>query len=163
MPTNALILELLNQYPEFKVSYSFSGVFLEQCLNYGDLGKEVLESFKKIVKTGRAEILAETYHHSLAWLFSKAEFAQQIQAHRQLIYKIFRKKPTVFRNTELIYNNEIGNFIKAMGFKGMLAEGWDYYLGWRSPNYLYTPKEVELHPEDLKIAKKYSIAKKVSS
>lgn len=116
-----------------------------------------MDSFKKIVKTGRAEILSETYYHSLAWLYSKEEFAQQINAHRKLIYKIFRKKPTVFRNTELIYDNEIGNFVREMGFKGVLAEGWDHYLGWRSPNHLYTPKSVKLHPEDLKIAHKYAI------
>lgn len=155
-----MILELLNKYPEFKASYSFSGVFLEQCLNFGKIGQEVLESFQKIVKTGRVEILSETYHHSLAWLYSKEEFAQQIKAHRKLVYQIFRKKPSVFRNTELIYNNEIGNFIHEMGFKGILAEGWDHYLGRRSPNYLYTPKSVELHAEDLKIAHENSISKK---
>lgn len=155
-----MILELLNQYPEFKVSYSFSGVFLEQCLQFGELGKKVLDSFKKIVATGRAEILSETYYHSLAWLHSKEEFAQQIKEHRQLVYRIFKKRPTVFRNTELIYNNEIGNFIQEMGFQGMLTEGWDHYLGWKSPNHLYHPKKVELHPEDLKIARKYKISKK---
>ncbi len=61
-----------------------------------------MESFKKIVATGRVEVLSETYYHSLAWLYSKEEFAQQIKDHRKLIYKIFRKKPTIFRNTELI-------------------------------------------------------------
>ena len=159
LPTNALILELLKKYPEFKVSYSFSGVFLEQCLAYGEIGKKVLDSFKKIVKTGRVEILSETYYHSLAWLFSKEEFAEQIRKHAQLIYKIFRKKPQIFRNTELVYNNEIAEFIREMGFKGTLAEGWDYYLDWRSPNFLYRPHKAKLHPEDQKIAKKYAIRK----
>ncbi len=157
LPTNALILEMLENNPEFRVSYSFSGIFLDQCANFGEIGKEVLDSFKKIVATGRAEILAETYYHSLSWLFSKKEFAEQIRKHQQAIYRIFRKKPTVFRNTELIYNNEIAEFIREMGFKGILAEGWDHYLQWRSPNFLYNPEKVALHPEDLKIAKHYGL------
>ena len=159
LPTNKLILELLKKHPEFRVSYSISGVFLEQCLEYGEIGKQVLDSFKEIFKTGQAEILSETYYHSLAWLFSKEEFAQQIEKHSKLIYKLFRKKPTIFRNTELIYNNEIAEFVREMGYKGILAEGWDYYLDWRSPNFLYQPHKVALHAEDRKIAKKHAIRK----
>jgi len=163
LPTNRLILEMLEFHPEFRVSYSFSGVFLEQCLEYGDIGREVLDSFKKLIDTGRVEVLSETYYHSLSWLYSKQEFAEQIIKHDKLIYKLFKKKPTVFRNTELIYNNEIAEFIREMGFKGIVAEGWDHYLGWRSPNFLYNPKTVELHPEDRKIAKQYAIRKTVSA
>jgi alpha-amylase len=159
LPTNALILEMLEKNPDFKAAYSFSGVFLDQCLSYGETGKKVLDSFKKLVDTGRVEILSETYYHSLSWLFSKKEFAEQIKKHQKLIYKIFGKKPTVFRNTELIYNNEIGEFIREMGFKGVLAEGWDHYLQWRSPNYLYEPKKIEIHPEDKKIAREYAMKK----
>lgn len=159
LPTNALILELLNKYPEFKVSYSFSGIFLEQCLQYGEIGKAVLESFQKIVATGQAEVLCETYFHSLSWLYSKKEFAEQIIQQKKLIYKLFKKKPTIFRNTELIYSSEIAEFIREMGFKGILAEGWDHYLGWKSPNFVYNPQKVELHPEDRKIAKKMAVSK----
>lgn len=160
LPTNALILELLNKHPEFRVSYSFSGVFLEQCLEYGEIGKEVLESFQKIIATGQAEVLCETYYHSLSWLYSKKEFAEQIIKQKKLIYKLFKKKPTVFRNTELIYSGEIAEFIREMGFTGILAEGWDHYLEWKSPNYLYEPEKVGLHPEDSKIAKKMAISKR---
>lgn len=159
LPANKLMLELLNKHPEFRVSYSLSGVFLEQCLEYGEIGKQVLDSFKAIFKTGQAEILSETYYHSLAWLFSKDEFAQQIHKHSQLVYKLFHKKPTIFRNTELIYSNEIAEFIREMGYKGILAEGWDYYLDWRSPNFLYQPHKASLHPEDRKIAQKNRIRK----
>lgn len=159
LPTNALILELLKKYPEFRVSYSFSGVFLEQCLQFGEIGKEVLDSFKKIIETGQAEVLCETYYHSLSWLYSKKEFAEQIIKHKKLIYKIFKKKPTIFRNTELIYSSEIAEFIREMGFKGILAEGWDYYLDWKSPNFLYNPEKVKLHPADRKIAKQMAISK----
>ncbi len=159
LPTNRLMLELLKNHPEFKISYSFSGVFLEQCLEYGEIGKEVLDSFKALVKTGQVEVLSETYYHSLSWLFSKKEFAEQILKHQKLVQKIFKKTPTVFRNTELIYSSEIAEFIREMGFKGILAEGWDYYLDWKSPNFLYHPERVTLHPEDQKIAKQYGIRK----
>lgn len=159
LPTNALMLELLNMHPEFKISYSFSGVFLEQCLEYGEIGQQVLDSFKALVKTGQVEILSETYYHSLSWLFSKKEFAEQIIKHQKLIQKIFRKKPAVFRNTELIYSSEIAEFIREMGFKGILAEGWDYYLKCKSPNYLYTPEKITLHGEDKKVANHYRIRK----
>lgn len=159
LPTNVLMLELLKKNPEFKISYSFSGVFLEQCLEYGPIGQEVLNSFKALVKTGQVEILSETYYHSLAWLFSKKEFAEQIHKHQKLIQKIFRKKPSIFRNTELIYSNEIAEFIREMGFKGILAEGWDHYLSWKSPNYLHHPKKIDLHPEDLKVAQEYRLRK----
>lgn len=159
LPTNALILELLQKHPEFKVSYSFSGVFLEQCLQFGEIGKAVLDSFKKIIDTGQAEVLCETYYHSLSWLYSKKEFAEQIIKQKKLIYQLFKKKPTIFRNTELIYSSEIAEFIREMGFQGILAEGWDYYLGWKSPNFVYTPEKVKLHPDDKKIAKKMAISK----
>lgn len=159
LPTNALMLKLLKKHPEFKISYSFSGVFLEQCLEYGKIGQQVLDSFKALVQTGQVEILSETYYHSLSWLFSKKEFAEQIIKHQKLIQKLFRKKPSVFRNTELIYSSEIAEFIREMGFKGILAEGWDYYLGSRSPNHLYYPQPVDLHPDDRKIAHDYRIRK----
>lgn len=159
LPMNAVVLELLEKHPEFRVSYSLSGVFMEQCMEFGDIGKAVLDSFKKIFATGGAEILSETYYHSLAWLFSKDEFAKQIKKHDDLVYKLFRRRPRVFRNTELIYNNEIAEFIREMGYKGILAEGWDYYLNWRSPNFLYRPVKTQLHKEDKKIAKKHAIQK----
>ncbi len=159
LPTNALMLELLEKHPDFKISYSLSGVFLEQCLEYGEVGKSVLDSFKKLFATGRVEVLSETYYHSLSWLYSKEEFAHQIKKHADLVFKLFKKKPTVFRNTELIYNNEIAEFIREMGFKGILAEGWDHYLEWRSPNHLHNPKLAELHSEDQRIAKENRIRK----
>jgi alpha-amylase len=153
LPANRTILELLNNHPEFRVSYSLSGVFMEQCLEFGAIGKEVLESFQAIFKTGQAEILSETYYHSLSWLYSKDEFAQQIRKHAKLVKKLFGKTPRVFRNTELIYNNEIAEFVREMGYRGVLAEGWDPVLGWRSPNHLYLPPKTDLHPEDRKIAR----------
>ncbi len=137
LPANAVMLELLEKYPEFKVSYSFSGVFLEQLETYAP---EVLRSFKKLINTGRVEILSETYYHSLSFLYSQDEFRSQVKLHDDKIKKLFGVTPTVFRNTELIYNNELARVVEDMGYKAILAEGADHILDWRSPNFLYRPK-----------------------
>jgi len=134
LPMNKLLLELLEKHPEFKVTFSLSGVFLEQLEEFSP---ETLKSFQKLVKTGRAEILDETYHHSLSYLYSKEEFVRQVELHREKVRKLFGVRPTSFRNTELIYNNELAKFVEDMGYKAILAEGADHILGWRSPNFVY--------------------------
>lgn len=135
LPGNALLLELLHKYPSFKFSFSFSGIFLEQLANF----PEVLRSFQKLIATGRVEVLAETYYHSLAFLYSEPEFLRQVNLHEQIIKKLFGVKPQAFRNTELIYNNEVGVLADKLGYKAVLAEGADRVLGWKSPNFIYTP------------------------
>lgn len=140
IPTNEILLDLLNTYPDFKVSFSITGIFLDQAEEYGP---EVIESFKRLVDTGRVEILAETYHHSLAFLYSNNEFEEQIQMHGNKIQHLFGVRPTVFRNTELIYNNDIARTAERLGFKGVLTEGADHVLGERSPNFLYKPQGTE--------------------
>ncbi|OGD31521.1 alpha-amylase [Candidatus Azambacteria bacterium RIFCSPHIGHO2_02_FULL_52_12] len=137
LPTNEMMLRLLDRHPEFKISYSLSGVFLEQAERYAP---EVLNSFYRLVQTGRVELLSETYYHSLAALYSFDEFERQVAMHRALIRKFFGVTPTVFRNTELIYSNEIARYAERLGFSGILAEGADDILGWRSPNFVYKPK-----------------------
>ena len=136
LPTNKVKLGLLNDVPEFKRSYSLSGIFLEQAEEYCP---DVITSFQQLVDTGKVEILEETYHHSLAFLYSKDEFKEQVQMHNKKIRKLFNYKPKIFRNTELIYNNELASYIEGMGYKGIIAEGADHVLGWRSPNFLYKP------------------------
>jgi alpha-amylase len=118
------------------VSYSLSGVFLEQAEEYYP---EVLESFQQLVDTGKVEILSETYHHSLAFFYSRMEFEKQVDKHKRLVKKLFGQTPKVFRNTELAYNNELAMWAESKGYKAILAEGWDYVLGWRSPNFVYRP------------------------
>ena len=137
LPTNEILLQLLKQNPAFKVSFSFSGVVLEQ---FESFLPEVLTSFQKLADTGRVEILSETYYHSLSFLYSKNEFAKQVELHRKKIRKLFHQTPTVFRNTELIFNNDLAKEVEEMGFTGILAEGADHILDWRSPNFLYHPK-----------------------
>lgn len=151
-PANTLLNNLIKKYPEFKVSFSISGVALEQFEKYD---KKLLRSFQDLVATGNVELLNETYYHSLSWIYSKAEFAAQIELHRKKIWQIFKKRPKVFRNTELIYNNELANFVLKLGFDAILAEGWDYYLKGRSPNYLYTPPKFKLHEADQELADKF--------
>lgn len=136
LPANKIMLDLLNNFPDFKISYSFSGVLLDQLEEYSP---DTLSSFQELVDTGRVELLDETYHHSLAFLYSKDEFREQVRMHNRRIRKLFNYRPKVFRNTELIYNNELAGYVESMGYKGILAEGADHILGWRSPNFLYKP------------------------
>jgi len=137
LPTNKVMLNLLKEHPEFKISYSFSGVVLDQFEEYN---QDVLRSFQDLVDTGQVEVLDETYYHSLAFLYSKDEFKHQVKMHTNKVKKLFGVKPKVFRNTELIYNNELAKYIEDMGYKGILAEGADHVLGWKSPNFIYRPK-----------------------
>ena len=137
LPTNHLMLRLINRYQgRFRISYSISGVALEQFERYAP---EVLDSFRMLADTGCVEFINETYYHSLAFLFSKKEFVAQVDAHRRKLKELFGVTPTTFRNTELIYNNDLAREIEAMGYKTILAEGADHILGWRSPNFVYQP------------------------
>ncbi len=137
LPVNKLMLELLKAYPDFKISYSFSGVFLEQAEEFYP---EVIKSFRRLIDTGRVEVLSETYYHSLAFLYSPSEFNNQVEMHTQKIHDLFGVSPNVFRNTELIYSDELASYIEDLGYKGIITEGADKILGWRSPNYVYQPK-----------------------
>jgi alpha-amylase len=135
-PANITLLDLIHRNPEFKISYSFSGTVLEQMEKYVP---EVIESFQKLVNTGNVEILDETYYHSLSFFYSNDEFVDQIKMHRKKIKDLFDYEPQVFRNTELAYNNELAALAEKLGYKGILAEGWDYYLKGKSPNFVYKP------------------------
>ena len=135
LPANKLLLTLIRRHGQaFRVCFSISGTAIEQFEKYTP---EVLDSFKQLAATGQVEFLAETYGHSLAGLKNKEEFKRQILMHSQRVEELFGIKPTSFRNTELIYSDEIGATIAEMGFYSILAEGAKHILGWRSPNYLY--------------------------
>lgn len=135
-PMNALLEKLLKENPNFKVSLSISGVFIEQAEKWAP---DVLESFQRLVRTGQVEIVAETYYHSLAFFYSREEFERQVAAHQKKIKDVFGVDTAVFRNTELAYNDELAQWADSYGFKGILAEGWDPVLQWRSPNHVYRP------------------------
>jgi len=135
-PMNALLEKLLNQHPDFKVSLSITGTFIEQAEKWAP---DVIESFKRLVATGRVEIVAETYYHSLAFFYSREEFERQVKQHQAKVRELFGVETSVFRNTELAYNDELAQWADRAGFKGILAEGWDPVLEWRSPNHVYRP------------------------
>ena len=139
-PMNALLEKLLKTHPEFKVSLSITGTFMEQAEKWTP---DVLESFKRLVATGRVEIVSETYYHSLAFFYSLEEFERQVEMHRSKVRELFGVETSVFRNTELSYNNSLAKWADNYGFKGILAEGWDPILGWRSPNFVYKPVGTE--------------------
>ncbi len=137
---NRVLERTLANHPEFKLSLSISGVFLEQAQQFNP---EVIRSFQRLVATGRVELLASPYYHSLAFFYSRREFESQIALQKQKIQDIFGVTPRVLANTELAYNNDLAKWAEAAGFRGVLAEGWDTVLGWRSPNFAYRPPETQ--------------------
>ena len=140
LPMNNLLEKLLARYPDFKFSLSITGTFIDQAEKFAP---EVLESFKRLIKTGRVEIVAETYYHSLAFFFDREEFETQVRSHIAKIQETFGVTPTAFRNTELAYNDELAKWADEFGFKAILAEGWDSVLQWRTPNYVYRPPNTQ--------------------
>jgi alpha-amylase len=140
LPANLVLLDLIKKCQgRFKVSFSITGVLLEQLQLYAP---QVLASFQELAGTGCVEFLAETYHHSLSFLYSVNEFVEQIKAHKQAIQRFFGQTPRVFRNTELIYNNALASLIEQVGgFDAVLTEGADHVLGYRSPNFVYRPPD----------------------
>lgn len=139
-PMASLLYDLLMEHPEFKLSLSITGIFIEQAEAWAP---DVLELFKQLVDTGRVEIVGETYYHSMAFFYSHEEFERQVEQHRQAIERVFGVTPTAFRNTELAYNNDLGVWADQRGYKAILTEGWDGILDWRSPNFSYRPPETE--------------------
>jgi len=135
LPANKMLHDLiLRNNGAFKVAFSISGTAIEQFERYVP---EVIDSFKALAATGCVEFLSETYSHSLSSLASMAEFKKQVKQHADLMKRLFGVKPTVFRNTELIYSDMIGAAVADMGYEVMLTEGAKHILGWKSPNFVY--------------------------
>ncbi|MBR3172765.1 glycoside hydrolase family 57 protein [Candidatus Saccharibacteria bacterium] len=135
-PMLDLLERNLKKYSDFKVSLSITGTWLEQAEKWDP---SLIEQIRYLVSTDQVEIVGETYYHSLAFFHHRDEFKQQVDIHAAKIQELFGVKPQVFRNTELAYNDELAHWADAKGYKGILAEGWDKILGWRSPNYVYRP------------------------
>lgn len=136
IPANRMLFDLINQYKgRFKVAFSISGTALEQLEIYAP---EVIDGLRQLANTGNVEFLSETYAHSLASMTDLIEFKSQVKRHTERIESLFNQKPTVFRNTELIYSNDIGEAIYEMGYDKVITEGAKHILGWKSPNYVYT-------------------------
>jgi len=136
MPMNSLLLDLISKFGDkVKVAFSISGTAIEQ---FEQFAPEVLDSFHQLARTGNVEFLAETYSHSLASLENKDEFFSQVRRHSDLIKNLFGQTPTAFRNTELIYSDQIGEMVSSLGFNTMLTEGSKNIMGWKSPNFIYS-------------------------
>lgn len=142
LPTNRLLLETIRRFNgRFKIAYSVTGVLLEQLHKYCP---EVVSTFDALAQTGCVEFLAETYYHTLSWLYSRSEFIEQVNKHIEMVEYLFGQTPRVFRNTELIYNNDLAETINSMGkFDAIIAEGADHILGYRSPNFVYRPPDCD--------------------
>jgi alpha-amylase len=137
LPTNQVIADLIAEHEgRFRVSYSLTGTVVEQFQRWAP---EVLQSFQDLAATGCVEFIAETYYHSLAFLYDREDFKAQTLLHCQLMEDLFGQRPRVFRNTELTYNNDVAKTVEQMGFEAILTEGADHILGYRSPNYIYNP------------------------
>lgn len=154
LPANRLLLDTIRRHDgRFKVAYSITGILLEQFQQYAP---EVMSTFDALAQTGCVEFLAETYYHSLSFLYSKNEFKEQINKHTEAINYYFGQTPKVFRNTELIYNNDLASLIESMDkFDAIITEGADHILGFRSPNFVYRPhgcKKIKL------LLKNYSLS-----
>ncbi len=135
MPALSAIGEMIAQHGKyFKVAFSLSGVGIEQLEMHAP---QVLEKLQELNQTGCVEFLAEPYSHGLSSLANEETFALDVKKQCQKIEELFGRKPTVFRNSSLIYSDDIGGQVAAMGFKGMLTEGAKHVLGWKSPHYVY--------------------------
>jgi len=141
-PSNQILLDLIDKYKrekkQVKVSFSISGVFLEQCEMFS---KDLLETFKQLAETGCVEFLSQTYYHSLSSLYpERVEFMEQVKMHQQITRDLLGYTAKVFENTELLYNNAIAKTAEELGYHGIFTEGTERILRGKSSNYLYTPK-----------------------
>ena len=135
LPANKIILDQIHKHKgKFKVTFSLSGTVIDQFKLYAP---EVIDSFAELAATGCVEFLSETYANSFASMTDADLFESQVKAHDNLIEELFGYRPKVFRNTELIYSDEIGDLVHRMGFEAMITEGAKHILGWKSPNFLY--------------------------
>ncbi|HVP27167.1 MAG TPA: polysaccharide deacetylase family protein [Candidatus Bathyarchaeia archaeon] len=142
-PSNQILLDAIDRHKkekkQAKVSFSLSGVFLEQCEMFS---KDLLETFKQLAETGCVEFLSQTYYHSLASLYpERDEFIEEIKMHQQIIKDLLGCTSSVFENTELLYNNAIARNVEKLGYRGIFTEGVERILRGNSPNYLYSPKD----------------------
>ena len=152
LPATAMLLRLLARHPGFAVAFSLSGTLLEQL---GVSAPKALDAFRRLAATGRVEFLAETSHHSLAWLVSQNEFARQVALHREMVGRELGVDPRVFRNTELIFSDDLARFVEARGYAGVLADGVEPLLGDRSAHFVYraaTPGGLPLLLRDFRLS-----------
>ena len=155
---NTLIDMARKNQGEFKLALSLSGVGLEQLERYAP---QVIDLLQELAGTGCVEFIAEPYSHGLASLAPNAEQSFRDEVKRQVdkINQLFGQKPKIFRNSSLIYDDEIGSMVADMGFKGVLTEGAKHILGWKSPHYLY---HCALNPNLKVLTRDYKLSDDIS-
>ncbi|MFO0895615.1 MAG: glycoside hydrolase family 57 protein [Phycisphaerales bacterium] len=163
-PATLRILDLVRRHEgRFRVSYSITRTCMEQLQAWAP---DVVELFRQLAATGACEFLGETSHHSLSFLFSRAEFDEQVRLHEECMQSVLGVTPKVFRNTELIFNNELAGHIAWLGrHKAVVCEGVDRLLGYRSPNYVYVPPPSAIpqgHPPVTLLLKNYRLSDDVA-
>ena len=141
IPALKIMKDLAEDTP-FKINLSFTGTFLDQAEKYEPV---VIKLLQELYHTGKMEIIAETYYHSLAFLISEREFREEVKLHLRRIRELFGTRPKIFRNTEAMYSNEVARSVEKMGFRGIVTEGSEKFLGWRSPNWPYRADGTNLH------------------
>ncbi|MFW6060682.1 MAG: glycoside hydrolase family 57 protein [Phycisphaeraceae bacterium] len=158
LPATQLLLKLIHRHDgALHLAFSLTGSVIEQ---FERFTPEVLDRFRELAATGCVEFLSETYHHSLASLYSRDEFLHQVDVHADVIEDLFGQTPRVFRNTELVYSNELADLLaETRDYRGILVEGVDQLLAGRSPNHLYTPPN---HPELPLLLKNYRLSDDVA-
>ena len=135
VPALHALIEMAERNPGyFKVAISLSGTAIELLENHSP---QVIELIQKLKDKCTVEFLAEPYSHGLASLANPAAFRDEVERLCKKVKQLFGQRPTVFRNSALIYSDEIGRQVAEMGFKGMLTEGAKHVLGWKSPHYVY--------------------------
>ena len=135
VPALEALIEMAKANPgEFKCAFSLSGCAIEQLENHAP---QVIGLLQELNETGCVEFLAETYSHGFSSLKNEETFRDEVQRLCKKVKLLFGQEPKIFRNSALIYSDEIGELVASMGFKGMLAEGAKHVLGWKSPHYVY--------------------------
>ena len=133
-PTLERLARVLDEHPEFRLSLSITGTFLEQARL---AAPDVLDRLRGLYRTGRVALLAETYYHSLAFLLPAPELHEEVEMHREMLRKEFGAVPKVLRMTELAYSDDLARFAERERFHGMLAEGWEGILRGGAPTMRY--------------------------
>ena len=141
VPMTTLLREAIERTDgAFRCSFALSGTVIEQLERWRP---DALAGFVRLAETGAVEFVCETSCHSLAALVDPAEFDEQVRAHRRKLEALFGERPTTFRNTELIFDDEIARRVERLGFRALLGEGADRLLAWRSPRRVYRPRGCE--------------------
>ena len=136
VPALEALIEMAQANPgEFKCAISLSGCAIEQLENHAP---QVIELLQKLNDTGCVEFLAEPYSHGFSSLKNEATFRDEVERLCKKVKSLFNQEPKIFRNSCLVYSDDIGELVASMGFKGMLAEGAKHVLGWKSPHFVYS-------------------------